>query len=913
MKTDYWEIEEIEKNIATIVKSELKDIISENEINEIIQKCGSDMSLMEKYVAKYAFKIDIDEEFDIDELKIIVSDKYEVDEVFRVLKYLSLFEHLGYREHKAYQIQIINEKLIKLPYTKVQSLIELLIDKKLISTKGYFIWLEKYKYYFFEKWISQFEEEQFSNFISAIEESETSSVFGRNVVNLSNKVKSSNLITQFTDENGLLRNYKFLNSETGSTLALNFVETESRSNVLMAIKSVLESKTIEELTQSFIEGRRNCIWLLEKLCYYNETAEDSIKLMFRLALAENEHIANNASSQFRGYYQPYLSATILSLEKRLKVLIVLEEVYGLNHLLLSAFDRILQVGNFIGNITTFGPRKEEYKSYDRDNIISIKELNHYYDSALNKLTSLVIENDNPFSEDSKNILLKRFFGQYTGRESNKALENVMLIIGAARELELKWRQLFETIIFKKRGITEVKLEPIKKILDNFKLQSVEQELDFKVINAPYKSEKGDNGWKDISKEEAIHLALKYIDSENKEWLNYIDKLLDKDQRQTYAFGQTMGEKFPNTDELFEKCMEIALTIEPENLNSSLITGIVAGKNNSVFTRQSINQLILKEHLVYIGSRLTRLIENELTLQDLKKLIPIFQNNSKLLVTIEYLNVANLSNEEIIEFINEIKEIDDIGHSFSLELLWDLFRKQDERWNQIKAFTRNLLNKKGLLNLKSLMGGTALHVEDLIKKLSNDDITKEEIKFFVSEILEGYEELFIPNETMLNIMIFHFLENHFDTSWPLIGKALLSDDYNGKYNLKNIGKYFKFDDDKLLIWTKNNRPTAPGILMEFIPFQVKEDESDGWSNLASELINLYGDDDRLLSSLASRLHNYFVTGSAVPIYEGRKKMLELLLSHQKEKVVDFAKNQIHKINIRIQEQKDFDANHNLGKI
>lgn len=913
MKTDYWEIEEIEKNVATIIKSELTGIISENKINEIIQKCGSDMSLMERFVAQYAFKIDLDETFDIEELKLIVKDKYELDDVFKILKYLSLFEHLGYRENKEYQLQIINEKLIKLPYSKVQNIITLLIGKKYLSAKGYFIWLEKHKNYFFEKWISKFEEDHFKNFINAIDESETSGVFGRNIVSLSNKVESSNLIYQFTGENGLLQNYEFLNSETGSTLALNLVETDSRLNVLLAIKSVLESKTIEELTEGFIQGRRNCVWLLEKLCYFEETAEESIKLMFRLALAENEHIANNASSQFRNYFQPYLSATILSLNKRLKILYDLDNNYGFNNHLLNAYDRILQVGNYIGNITTFGNRKEEYKSYDIQYGVTFEEIENYFDSALSKLNSIAIDIENPFSEASKNVLLKRFTGQYITRESNIALDSVKFLILNSGEFDLKLRQLFESIIFEKRKITDKKLNLLKEILENNQLQNVEQELNFIVINATYKSEKTETGWKDISKEEAINLAMKYLENKNEEWIFYIDKLLKNDQRQTYAFGHTMGENHPNPRRLFNLCLEIALNIEPENLNSSFIAGIIEGKNSSKFTRQSIDKLISTKQLVYIGSRLTRFLENELTLHDLKKLVPIFQNNSNLLVTIEYLNLDNLNDEEIIQFTTEIKDIDDIGYSFSIELLWDLFRNNIERWNSLKSFTRSLLIKKSVFNLKSSIGGTALHVEDLIKKLSNDDITIEEVGFFVSEILEGYEELFNPNETILNIMTFHFLENHFDISWPLLGEALLSDEYNGKYNLKNIVSHFKFDNEKILEWVKNNLPEAPVLLIEFIPFESKEDENIVWSELAIQLINHYGDNDIFLSSLAPRLHNYVVSGSAVPIYESRKRLLESLLNHPIPNIKSFAKHQIDKIEIKIQEQKDFDDNYNLGEI
>ncbi len=70
---------------------------------------------------------------------------------------------------------------------------------------------------------------------------------------------------------------------------------------------------------------------------------------------------------------------------------------------------------------------------------------------------------------------------------------------------------------------------------------------------------------------------------------------------------------------------------------------------------------------------------------------------------------------------------------------------------------------------------------------------------------------------------------------------------------------------------------------------------------------------LVSSLSIRLSNYFVSGSAVPLHNSRKKLIEFLLDYNQEKVKKFAAHQLEIVNLRIKEQEDFDANYNLGEI
>jgi hypothetical protein len=911
MKQDYIDIEGVRNNIEEILTAELKGLLPDDKIYELIQRCGTDMSLMERFIAKYVLKIDIKEEFNIDVFKKDITNEIDFDQAFKVLKFISIFEHVGFKGYKEKQLQIINDELIKIPYPQLQIILENLIKNKYINSQGHFIWVEKYKDYFFENWVESIEDKDIDRLVKVLEKSETFSAFGRNVVNLSESIEPKNLIEKFTRNDSLFSNYEFINSEIGSNLALHFGETIFAKEVFTAIKIPLSLTSIEELRNNFGNGRRNIVWLLEKMCYLKETAPEAMELIFRLALSENENISNNATNQFVKLFQPRLAETILNLDERWLVLMDIEEKYGLNDILLNAYNKILQVDNYIGNITTFGPKREEYKRFDNDNIIDQNSLNTYFDNSINKLGQIISDGHEPYAEKSKEILINKFYDQYFKRSSNKMLDIIMIIILKERGLNIKLRQIFERVLFDDTKYLEEKLEPIKEILKVYKPSTILEELEYKIINPAYKNKKAEFEWRDISKEEAETFALKLIKDDNQTWLEHIKNLLIGNQRQTYAFGVIMGELFPEPNKLYELVTKNALEINPSDFNPTLIAGIVTGKNDDKYTRMFIDRYIREPSLRATGMRLTRLLKENLIITDLKKLLPYLKEDSEFFIAIEYLNASSLSNHDLKEIVTDFVTIDKKAYSFSLEILWDVIKKENERWLELKPLIRNILLVEGIFDLRSFIG-LGVHVEELIKRLSNDDITDSEIQFFIKELLKGYEKLFV-DETILNIMLFHFLENHFGVSWPLIGKALLDEDYAGNFMLKNILKYFKFNDDELLSWAKLNQADAPAVLIDIIQFEERENENLKWTSLALGLIDQYGNDEKFLSHLSSRLHNFFVSGSAVGIYTARKSMLELLLHHNIIKVRDFAKHEVKLMDIRIQEQIDFDSNYNLGEI
>ncbi len=93
--------------------------------------------------------------------------------------------------------------------------------------------------------------------------------------------------------------------------------------------------------------RRELVWLAGKLLRLPEFFADAERILFRLALAETEVYANNASGVWRGIFRPLLSGTPVPFTDRLRLL---EQ-----HLLAAPEELTLSLQALFGALGGFGP------------------------------------------------------------------------------------------------------------------------------------------------------------------------------------------------------------------------------------------------------------------------------------------------------------------------------------------------------------------------------------------------------------------------------------------------------------------------------------------------------------------------------------------------------------------------------
>ena len=106
--------------------------------------------------------------------------------------------------------------------------------------------------------------------------------------------------------------------KTGTSFVLRHLAAAFPRAALGAIQRIVENATYEELFTA-TNSRRDLYWALEELLWPAESFELASQLLLRLAVAENETWANNASQTWAETFQMVLGRTAAGWQARLRV------------------------------------------------------------------------------------------------------------------------------------------------------------------------------------------------------------------------------------------------------------------------------------------------------------------------------------------------------------------------------------------------------------------------------------------------------------------------------------------------------------------------------------------------------------------------------------------------------------------
>ena len=111
-----------------------------------------------------------------------------------------------------------------------------------------------------------------------------------------------------------------------------------------ALERILDGLDAEAL-RSLQEGRREIVWTLERLVANQHLFHAVARLMLRLAVAENEHFANNATGVFQSLFSPMGRKTAATGEERLELLSELIDTGNEDALsvAIGSFDKVFDV------------------------------------------------------------------------------------------------------------------------------------------------------------------------------------------------------------------------------------------------------------------------------------------------------------------------------------------------------------------------------------------------------------------------------------------------------------------------------------------------------------------------------------------------------------------------------------------
>ena len=119
--------------------------------------------------------------------------------------------------------------------------------------------------------------------------------------------------------NGPFASLDALAADGNAEILSSLAEIDAEA-VITLIDRLIDPLSIDECKKIDGDFRRHLVWALEKIAFLEKTFEQGARLLFKLALAENESWDNNATGEFKAMFPALLGNTAADGKTRLRLL-----------------------------------------------------------------------------------------------------------------------------------------------------------------------------------------------------------------------------------------------------------------------------------------------------------------------------------------------------------------------------------------------------------------------------------------------------------------------------------------------------------------------------------------------------------------------------------------------------------------
>jgi len=718
--------------------------------------------------------------------------------------------------------------------------------------------------------------------------------------------KAKKVIEKMCGPQGPFGNPEVLLSNEGSQLFRSLVELNPQVTI-EALGASLSGKSREELLKVKDDVRRNIVWSLEKLCWWQDTFKKAAKLLLRLGAAENETWGNNATEQFKQLFKIYLSGTQANLNDRLLIIreALASAIKEEQELGILALGQAIETDSFSrgGGVESQGSRVP-----GRDYEPTGKEIQKYWHEIIGLLRDKILSGGELATKAKQEL----------GTNIDSLIRNGMIeevedtIEIITKQGEPSWPECLTSI----RHLLDYNSEDMPVDIHTrllhlerlLKPKSLSEQLRLIVGIPDWRNKKdGEGNYVSVAAEEADQLARRVAGDNS--WFKELDVIFEGEQRQAYVFGKALGENMPVDlrTEFIEKSLSILTELGREKGNPDLVGAFLGNISDEALVDETIERIIQDEKLCGYAAWVTRLLD--LTEKRLSKLLPLIRQNKIPVSDIRIFSYGRaldkLPENFVAEFCQKIAKHSKEAENCALHVLYMYCYQNDERFVKCAMTFRNIIMQKDLLigEKQSQMAG---HNWEVISKkllLINKDV--ELAKHLASEIVGICGSHKVPwnlihynTKKVLEVL----LKEYFEECWSIIGEALLSEDWATRHYLEEIlgpgrekekgqALIAEISQEELLKWCKKNLPRGPGTIAHLTPVFSSEKEKTSWNPLARKLIDEFGSIEEVRSKLDSNLWSFSSVGSRAPYYQKRIDLVRELSDHPTKEVREWAESNI----------------------
>lgn len=659
------------------------------------------------------------------------------------------------------------------------------------------------------------------------------------------------------------------------------------------LKKLLKDKTKENLLK-LEEGRRYLVHALEELIAFKDTFEDSVKILFQLARAENESWSNNSKGIFTKTFQWILGGTEVNIIKRLELLKSLYLEFALDEdrlILLEALETSYPKHNYMAthkNHSTFPENiPENYYPKTQD------EIDAYFEKLKELITFAYANSSIHLQSKMLNDLLhsSRMIMKYN-QINIWFLEFIEKLLSAHPYLK---SLLFEKISMileydKDEKLSENILNKLESLYNKFtNTKDIEEtkELFFQTERYRYNSE------------EAFEKHCKVIAQDI--WVNRnYTGLLEKSTSNVFDLGKELA-KIDIEGTLYEDILNLIPTLTKNSNNRFILAYLF---NSPIDITENYNALF---HEIYTKLNNKSLMldfihyskPTEVSIKYLYMLLEKKEIESHLLENLTFgFWLRDLTKHEFVNFIDRLNScIDNKCDSFILCMQYvnhqkdkELIEKYTKYYLKHKIFNCISLQKlhhdidemidSYFINELELDNGLLSHIwEAILSEFDNEGNFEDRGFHSIYKIIQKYPEFFWEK-------IKNRLDELKPTTYPLYSRFIdfMQGGYLSHWFNHSIFSYINPND--VISWLKTtNYKKAKYIVADSLNIDFK---SDTLPDIVIKLLTEFPTDKDLYSSIQTRHESW--SGSYVPVANEKISNITSMLKlyENNESVVEFLK-------------------------
>ena len=715
-------------------------------------------------------------------------------------------------------------------------------------------------------------------------------------------------------QNGSFHDERIAFSKAGSQLFLS-MGVVSPVMVAKNLNSLLQSKSINWLREELdSDARRNLVWALENICRNEAAFEDAAKCLARLAIAENEDIANNATGQFVQLFHLYLSGTKANFKQRISLMQELRTDESYLPLILQAIDNAFNTGPFHKSNTCgieskdddYTPNGQDIDFYWRDCSIILKAILEEKKDLLPKIKKLFEHHIGELARiGAKDVLydVLEFIGEkchYDWIEARNAL---------AQYLE-RW---FD-------GAEEQRME-YQAILDKFAPKNFYDKLTAFVKDNHCKI--GDNYLEFAKKmeERMMPLAQEFIDDKIYEQEDFVKLLTDKQLYNNWFIKDlaALSKDSSTMAEIF-MAMSKAILSFPKEYAENFIPNYISFVGENEVVREFIQNIESAGYYRLSASILGGLDNTERSY--LAHVIQGYHGGQYDDVSIfQYLRRYNYQSiDDVFAIFDELKEggVNEktVGYPFLLDHTYLINKEDIKKFNHIEEYKEILLAFDFKDSSRFVNQQVVSHVSDLIEFTEDKDFV---FRFHqrIMQVLSSLDYIDNPFDNIYFTLLPKYQDVILDDLLMHLGSSNILLAYHMSLFLNlgsgmgsGKGPLFQCDNDKLKKACYQYPEHLPARLAQLCP--VYEFSAEGRKNSFSDfflwLCDNFGDQQRVLDEFSSNMGSFSWCGvdGFSDFIAQQIPCIKPLLTHKNQTVREWAERQLNYVKNEVIREKGNEA-------